>query len=170
MRKVKTECERDERSFISVEATVRRDWASESRERTWVGEVRGRTVASVTRVVCVLGSCLISCFLLSSACLPRRSLIVSLYYRTQVVRDGRSPGSNYGGLTISRNCPSIVYSQPFDLSSSVTRKTCSTARGIIPEVDSVCETHGQWWTLGGVRKKDRLTGPPSMVNDFPEPV
>jgi len=34
MRKVKTECEREDRSFINVAATLRRDWARERRDRT----------------------------------------------------------------------------------------------------------------------------------------
>ena len=40
----------------------------------------GIVVVSVMLVRNVLGSCLISCFFLSNSCLPRRSLIVSLYY------------------------------------------------------------------------------------------
>ena len=47
------------------------------------------------------------------------------------VRDDR--GRKERRRTISRNWPSILYSQPLDLRSSATRKTCSTARGIMPE-------------------------------------
>ena len=77
MRSVNTECERDERSFMSVAATVRREFASASRERTSAGVRRGCTTTSVTRVEPF--SCLISCFFLSNSPFPRRSLMVSLY-------------------------------------------------------------------------------------------
>lgn len=40
MRNVKTECEREERSFMSVAATVRRDCARRSRDRTCEGDSR----------------------------------------------------------------------------------------------------------------------------------
>ena len=43
----------------------------------------GIVVVSVMLVRSVLGSCLISCFFLSNSCLPRRSLIVSLYYTSK---------------------------------------------------------------------------------------
>ena len=43
----------------------------------------GIVVVSVMLVRSVLGSCLISCFFLSNSCLPRRSLIVSLYYTSE---------------------------------------------------------------------------------------
>ena len=71
-----------------------------------------------------------------------------------------------GILTISRNWPSILYSQPLLRSSSATLKTCSTARGIIPAVASV---------YGHIshdieQVTQSLTGPPSIVKDFPEPV
>src|SRR6266850_884621 len=79
MRSVKTECEREERSFISVAATVRREFAVASRERTCAGERSGWTTTSVTRVEPPF-SCLISCFFLSNSPFPRRSLMVSLYY------------------------------------------------------------------------------------------
>ena len=65
---------------MSVAATVRRPWASESNVRTCEGEASGTTLTSVTVVRPVLESCLISCFFLSNSPLPRRSLIVSLYY------------------------------------------------------------------------------------------
>ena len=70
--------------------------------------------------------------------------------------------------TISRNWPSILYSQPLLRISSATRNTCSTARGIIPAVDSVCsklsaKAHGDVVV-------EILTGPPSIVNDLPDPV
>ncbi len=81
IRKVKTECEREDRSFINVAATLRRDWARASRERTWEGEDRGAITMSVTRVEPDLVSCLISCFFLSNSPFPRRSLIVSLYWK-----------------------------------------------------------------------------------------
>lgn len=77
-RSVKTECEREERSFISVAATVRRELATRRREVTYAGDGRGITFTSVTRVPDL--SCFISCFFLSNSPLPRRSLIVSLYY------------------------------------------------------------------------------------------
>lgn len=64
IRRMKTECERDERSLTSVAATLRRECARERRVWTWEGLVRGTVVMLVTRVVCVLGSCLISCFFL----------------------------------------------------------------------------------------------------------
>lgn len=82
MRSVKTECERDERSFIIVAATLRRDWAIARSERTCDGEVRLTTSMSVTRVEPVLESCLISCFFLSNSPFPKRSLMVSLYWET----------------------------------------------------------------------------------------
>jgi hypothetical protein len=44
MRSVKTECEREERSFMSVAATVRRDCARKSSERTCEGDSRGTAV------------------------------------------------------------------------------------------------------------------------------
>ena len=44
---------------------------------------------------------------------------------------------NVNKPTISKNWPSILYSQPLALNSSATRKTCSTARGIIPAELSV---------------------------------
>lgn len=78
MRNVKTECEREDRSFMSVLATVRRDWAMERRERTCEGERRGTTFTSETDVRPDL-SWWMSCFFLSNSPLPRRSLMVSLY-------------------------------------------------------------------------------------------
>jgi hypothetical protein len=78
MRSVNTECEREERSFIRVAATMRREFAIARRERTWAGEWSCWTMTSVTRVDPF--SCLISCFFLSNSPFPRRSLIVSLYY------------------------------------------------------------------------------------------
>ena len=80
--------------------------------------------------------------------------------------------------TISRNCPSILYDQPLLLSSSVTAKTCSTARGIIPCVSAAYTAHRtppstspslvpRYITDVG---EGTLTDPPSIVNDFPEPV
>ena len=81
IRSVNTECDRDERSFISVAATVRRDCASESSVRTCAAVASGTTFASVTVVRPVFASCLISCFFLSNSPFPSRSLIVSLYYR-----------------------------------------------------------------------------------------
>jgi hypothetical protein len=78
IRSVKTECERDERSFMRVAATVRRELATRRREETDAGDGRGITFTSVTRVPDL--SCLISCFFLSNSPFPRRSLIVSLYY------------------------------------------------------------------------------------------
>lgn len=77
IRSVKTECERDERSFMRVAATVRRELATRRREVTDAGDCKGITFTSVTRVPDL--SCLISCFFLSNSPLPRRSLIVSLY-------------------------------------------------------------------------------------------
>ena len=41
IRKVKTECEREDRSFMRVAATVRRDCARRSRDRTCAGDSRG---------------------------------------------------------------------------------------------------------------------------------
>ena len=41
---------------------------------------------------------------------------------------------NVNKPTISKNWPSILYSQPFARSCSATLNTCSTARGIIPAV------------------------------------
>ena len=79
MRSVKTEWEREERSFMRVAATERRDCATARRERTLLGLCKGITVKSVTRVEPVLRSCLISCFFLSKSPLPSRSLMVSLY-------------------------------------------------------------------------------------------
>lgn len=94
-RNVKTECDREERSFIQVVATARRDCACWRSEATWPGPVSGtvyniskvcnsgkRGHALVTTPVTVvrpLLSCLISCLRLSSSPVPRRSLIVSLY-------------------------------------------------------------------------------------------
>jgi hypothetical protein len=78
IRSVKTEWEREERSFMSVAATVRRELATRRREVTDAGDGRDITFTSVTRVPDL--SCLISCFFLSNSPLPRRSLIVSLYY------------------------------------------------------------------------------------------
>lgn len=66
-----------ETHFISVAATVRRDWANASNARTWFGERNGTTLTSVTHVDIL--SCLISCFFLSSSPVPKRSLTVSLY-------------------------------------------------------------------------------------------
>ena len=77
MRSVNTECEREERSFIRVAATMRREFAIARSERTWAGERSCWTTTSVTRVDPF--SCLISCFFLSNSPFPRRSLIVSLY-------------------------------------------------------------------------------------------
>ena len=48
--------------------------------RTCEGDESETTLASVTVVRPVLESCLMSCFFLSNSPLPRRSLIVSLYY------------------------------------------------------------------------------------------
>lgn len=79
IRKVNTECERDDRSFIRVAATDLRDWAVKRRDRTWLGDCRGTTVKSVTRVEPDLKSCLMSCFFLSKSPFPRRSLMASLY-------------------------------------------------------------------------------------------
>ena len=92
MRSVNTECEREERSFMSVAATLRRDWATARRARTCEGDVRRITSTSVTRVEPVLPSCLISCFFLSNSPFPRRSLIVSLYWR--VVLRGENNNKN----------------------------------------------------------------------------
>lgn len=76
-----TEWDRDERSLTSVAATLRRLLANARRVFVWDGEVKDMIVRSVTRVVLVLGSCLISCFLVDSTEVEgeRRSLIVSLY-------------------------------------------------------------------------------------------
>ncbi len=63
---------------MRVEATVRRDWARARRERTWLAEVSGMILTSVTVVRPDL-SCLISCFFLSNSPLPSKSLMVSLY-------------------------------------------------------------------------------------------
>ena len=94
-RNVKTECDREERSFIQVVATARRDCACWRSEATWLGPVSGtvyyinkvcngakKRYAPVTTPVTVvrpLLSCLISCLRLSSSPVPSRSLIVSLY-------------------------------------------------------------------------------------------
>ena len=69
-----------------------------------------------------------------------------------ILRGLSQPGipKNAVGLTISKNWPSNLYSQPFFFITSATWNTCSTARGIIPLVSS--ET------------------PPSIVKDLPEPV
>jgi hypothetical protein len=87
-RSVNTLCERDERSFISVAATLRRPCARASSARTCAGERRGRTAASVTRVP--RASCLISC--LRSSPVPSRSCTVSLYCRWCQRRTGAHVG------------------------------------------------------------------------------
>ena len=133
MRSVKTECEREERSFMRVAATLRQDWATVRREWTCEGEVNRITSMSVTPVKPVLPSCLISCFFLSNSHFPRRSLIVSLYWRVVVRKEKNGDKTQ---LTISRNWPSILYSQPLIFIWSATWKTCSTAQGIIPELAS----------------------------------
>ena len=95
-RNVKTECDREERSFIKVVATARRDCACWRSEATWPGLVsssvwhvikvcnsgKGEGYVLVTTSVTVVRprlSCLISCLRLSSSPVPSRSLIVSLY-------------------------------------------------------------------------------------------
>jgi hypothetical protein len=94
-RNVNTECDREERSFIQVVATARRDCACWRSEATSLGPVSGtvyyitkvfdsgkRQHALVTTSVTVVRpflSCLISCLRLSSSPVPSRSLIVSLY-------------------------------------------------------------------------------------------
>lgn len=82
IRRVKTECDRDERSFISVAATARREFACRRSTLTSRGVHKGTTLTSVTRVVALVAvfSCLISCFFLSNSPSPSRSFIVSLYY------------------------------------------------------------------------------------------
>jgi hypothetical protein len=94
-RSVKIECDREERSFIQVVATARRDCACWRSEATWLGPVSG-TVYYITKAcnsakkqyalvttpvtaVRPLLSCLISCLRLSSSPVPSRSLIASLY-------------------------------------------------------------------------------------------
>jgi hypothetical protein len=75
--------------------------------------------------------------------------MVSLYCQCVVyvsigldVRDrkggGKREGEERGIRTISKNCPSMVYTHPLLFISSATLNTCSTARGIMPAVDSVC--------------------------------
>ena len=71
-----------------------------------------------------------------------------------------------GTFTISKNCPSMLYSQPLLFSASAALNTSLTARGIIPTVASV---YRDLLTNGRVAQ-DGLTEPPSMVKDLPEPV
>lgn len=82
IRSVKTECEREERSFIIVAAVFRRELARERRLNTWDAEVRVCTVRPVTDVECVFGSCLMSCLVAEELAMleeDRRSEIDSLY-------------------------------------------------------------------------------------------
>ena len=109
MRRVKTECDRDERSFISVAATVRREFASRKSAVTSRGVRRGITLTSVTRVVALVAvfSCLISCFFLSNSPFPSRSLIVSLYcvILRSVTSNRGNETENGGHLQFPRTVP-----------------------------------------------------------------
>lgn len=109
MRSVNTECEREERSFMSVAATLRRDWATARRERTCEGEVSRIISTSVTRVEPVLPSCLISCFFLSNSPFPRRSLIVSLYWRLLLRRE---KNDNYMAYNFEELSLHLVFPTP----------------------------------------------------------
>ena len=71
--------------------------------------------------------------------------------------------------TISRNWPSSVYSQPLLFSSSMTWKTWSTARGIMPTVSLVFQDDIIARFDGSILR-GQLTTPPSIVKDFPDPV
>jgi len=129
-RNVKTECDREERSFIKVVATARRDCARWRSEATWPGLVSGTAyhiikmcrsrkgggyVLVTTSVIVVrpLLSCLISCLRLSSSPVPSRSLIVSLYcYRprnSQLEADARRQRGayNFHKLPFHRIIPSL---------------------------------------------------------------
>lgn len=65
--------------------------------------------------------------------------------------------------TISRNWPSILYSQPLLLISSATRKTCPTARGIKPAVSS---SYYILLTGSEINRHCIRTIPPSIVKDL----
>jgi hypothetical protein len=108
IRSVNTECDRDERSFISVAATVRREFASRRIADTSRGVRSGITLTSVTRVLALVAvfSCLISCFFLSNSPFPSRSLIVSLYWVTfqSVIIEGTANGGHSRFLRTDPPC------------------------------------------------------------------
>lgn len=119
IRRVKTECDREERSFISVAATVRREFASRKSAETSRGVRRGITLTSVTRVLAFVAvfSCLISCFFLSNSPFPSRSLIVSLYcnfpvsdHRTGQEETANGEDSQFPGIVPPYCTPSLCSS------------------------------------------------------------
>ena len=139
----------------------------DNRVRTWAGEARGMTFTSVTVVRPVFASCLISCFFLSNSPLPRRSLIVSLYYessQSMMEMIARTQPYNLQELAFHLIFPSFALQVSRD-SEDLLDSTRDHSGGLLT-LHNKTLVNGR----GQVSQWDRRTWPPSIVKDLPEPV